>query len=101
VCPLAPYVKRDALLGKVRYPRRALVKAWEFHKPTYRRTQTLSYKDKPKAHGDLLYVFQDVQGSPLKTIYFDNEARGATVYVCPTGGQETASHSSGHSRKIF
>jgi hypothetical protein len=25
------------------------------------------------AHGDLLYVFQDASGSPLKAIYFDNE----------------------------
>lgn len=25
------------------------------------------------AHGDLLYVFPDLQGSPLKAIYFDNE----------------------------
>jgi hypothetical protein len=25
------------------------------------------------AHGDLLYVFQDAPGSPLKAIYFDNE----------------------------
>jgi hypothetical protein len=25
------------------------------------------------AHGDLLYVFQDTAGSPLKAIYFDNE----------------------------
>jgi hypothetical protein len=24
-------------------------------------------------HGDLLYVFQDVPGAPLKAIYFDNE----------------------------
>lgn len=25
------------------------------------------------AHGDLLYVFQDAPGTPLKAIYFDNE----------------------------
>ncbi len=40
-------------------------------------------------HGDLLYVYQDAAGQPLKAIYFDNE--GHTIhYDVTTAGENTA-----------
>lgn len=40
-------------------------------------------------HGDLLYVYQDAAGQPLKAIYFDNEGH-VIHYDVTTPGERTA-----------
>ena len=40
-------------------------------------------------HGDMLYVYQDAPGQPLKAIYFDNEGHVIHYQVSAQSGQAT------------